>query len=107
MAHENVVTEIARCYAQHVNEHIAERLLRALQAGLDAGGEAGDVHSAALLVADREPFALVDLRVDWREQNPVAELRDLWHAYRPQMTDYVTRAVTPDDAPSYGVPGDL
>ena len=45
--------------------HLAERLLRALEAGLAAGGEEGDVHSAALLVVDRQPFPLVDLRMDW------------------------------------------
>jgi hypothetical protein len=27
--------------------------------------------------------------------------------YKPQMNDYVTRALNPDSAPSYGVPGDL
>ena len=27
-------------------------------------------------------------------------------AYRPQMQDYLTRALDPTAAPSYGVPGD-
>jgi len=31
----------------------------------------------------------------------------LWELYRPQMHDYVTRALNPQAAPSYGVPGDL
>jgi hypothetical protein len=30
----------------------------------------------------------------------------LWQAYRPQMNDYVTRALDPAAAPGYGVPGD-
>ena len=30
-----------------------------------------------------------------------------WEVYEPQIEDYVTRAYNPDDAPSYGVPGDL
>ncbi len=88
--------------------HLADRLLTALQAGMDAGGEMGSVHSSALLVADKQKWPLVDLRVDWAENTcPVAGLKTLWHAYKPQMTDYITRALNPADAPSYGVPGDL
>jgi uncharacterized Ntn-hydrolase superfamily protein len=39
-------------------------------------------------------------------QDPIGELDGLWQAYRPQMQDYVTRALNPTAAPSYGVPGD-
>lgn len=87
--------------------HLAERLLKALAAGLyDAGGEEGPVHSAALLVVDETEWPLVDLRVDWDDQDPIRALSALWTDYQPQMADYVTRAVNPDEAPSYGVPGD-
>jgi len=86
--------------------HLAARLLNALEAGLAAGGEEGPVHSAALLVADEQPWPLVDLRVDWNERDPVAVLRELWTAYQPQMQAYVTRALDPASAPAYGVPGD-
>ena len=86
--------------------HLAARLLRALEAGLAAGGEEGPVHSAALLVADEQPWPLVDLRVDWDERDPIAVLRDLWTDYQPQMEAYVTRALDPASAPAYGVPGD-
>jgi uncharacterized Ntn-hydrolase superfamily protein len=85
---------------------LPERLLIALEEAVVAGGEAGPVHSAALLVMDQQPWALVDLRVDWADENPIGGLRKLWDAYRPQMQDYVTRALNPDSAPSYGVPGD-
>ena len=86
---------------------LSERLLRALEAGLhDGGGEVGEVHSAALLVADKQPWALVDLRVDWDDAAPLSALRHLWEVYEPQMQDYVTRALNPSAAPSYGVPGD-
>ena len=64
------------------------------------------MHSAALLVADKMPFALVDLRVDWDDENPIIRLRDLWTAYQPQMQDYLNRAINPTAAPSYGVAGD-
>jgi len=85
---------------------LPERLLIALEEAVVAGGEAGPVHSAALLVVDQQPWALVDLRVDWADENPIGGVRKLWEAYRPQMNDYVTRALDPSAAPSYGVPGD-
>lgn len=87
--------------------HLAARLMSALEEGLAAGGEEGPTHSAALLVADEQPWPLVDLRVDWDDHNPIAALRQLWTAYEPQMRDYVTRALDPASAPAYGVPGDL
>jgi len=87
--------------------HLANRLLTALEAGLyEAGGEEGIVHSAALLVVDEQEWPLVDLRVDWDEEDPIKALRKLWAAYEPEINDYVTRALDPDSAPSYGVPGD-
>lgn len=93
-------------FAAHADHHLAERLLRSLEAGLSSGGEEGPVHSAALIVHHEQRFALVNLRVDWDEGNPVARLRSLWEAYRPQMGAYLQRAVDPTKAPSYGVPGD-
>ncbi|WP_025808702.1 DUF1028 domain-containing protein [Pseudomonas chlororaphis] len=85
---------------------LAARLLSALQAGQDAGGEAGAVHSAALSVVGELVWPIVDLRVDWAEANPIDELQKLWNAYEPQLQDYLTRALNPTLAPSYGVPGD-
>lgn len=85
---------------------LASRLIAALQAGIDRGGEAGPVHSAAVKVVDDYTWPLVDLRVDWADSAPTAELRRLWLAYEPQMQAYVTRALDPREAPSYGVPGD-
>jgi uncharacterized Ntn-hydrolase superfamily protein len=84
--------------------HLAERLLVGLESGLAAGGEAGPVRSAGLLVADRQPWPVVDLRVDWHDQ-PVAALRALWTEYAPQLDAYVIRALDPDAAPTFGVPG--
>jgi len=85
---------------------LADRLLAAMRAAIVAGGEAGPVHSAALKIAGEHIWPLVDLRVDWTDADPIAELDRLWQAYRPQMQDYVTRALNPTAAPSYGVPGD-
>lgn len=83
------------------------RLMAALAAGLAAGGEAGPVHSAGLLVVDRADWPFVDLRIDWTDDAcPVAALARAWEVYAPQAEAYVTRALDPGAAPSYGVPGD-
>ena len=93
-------------FENYEGTHLAERLLLALEAGLyEAGGEEGPVHSACLLVADRQSWPLVDLRVDQDAHDPVKTLRALWVDYEPQMNDYVTRALNPSQASSYGVPG--
>ncbi|MSP81375.1 MAG: DUF1028 domain-containing protein [Alphaproteobacteria bacterium] len=86
-------------------EHLAERLLQGLEGGLNAGGEMGPVRSAGLYVVDRYPWPICDLRVDWHDA-PVAELRRIWGMYQPQMPEYLTRAINPAAAPSYGVPGE-
>jgi len=85
---------------------LAERLLIGLESGLAAGGEEGPIRSAGLLVADRQPWPVVDLRVDWHDR-PTAALRALWTEYAPQLDAYVIRALDPDAAPTFGVPGDL
>jgi uncharacterized Ntn-hydrolase superfamily protein len=84
-----------------------DRLLAGLTGGLAAGGEAGPVHSAGMKIADRLSWPLVDLRVDWAEEDPVSRLREAWQVYGPQAGDYVRRAEAPGAAPGYGVPGDF
>jgi uncharacterized Ntn-hydrolase superfamily protein len=85
---------------------LADRLLSAMHAALAAGGEAGPVHSASLKVMGDVIWPILDLRVDWADEDPIGQLDALWQAYRPQMQDYLTRALNPGTAPSYGVPGD-
>lgn len=84
---------------------LGDRLLAALQAGEAAGGEEGPVHSCGLLVVDKEAWPVTDLRVDWAE-DPIPDLAAAWDVWKPQADDYVTRALNPSGAPSYGVPGD-
>src|SRR5579864_480734 len=84
---------------------LADRLLASMRAAVAAGGEAGPVHSAALKVVGDVIWPIVDLRVDWADVDPIGQLDALWQAYRPQMQDYLTRALNPTAAPSYGVPG--
>ena len=71
--------------------------MAALQAAVAEGG-AGPVRAAGLLIAEHEPWPLVDLRIDWTEGDPVAELEHLWHLWRPQMRDYLERALDPASA---------
>jgi uncharacterized Ntn-hydrolase superfamily protein len=86
--------------------HLGDRLLVAMRAALQAGGEAGPVRSAGLQVVDKVSWPVADIRVDWTEGCPIAELSTIWDIYKPQLDAYVTRALNPDSAPSYGVPGD-
>ncbi len=86
--------------------HLADRLLAAMAAARDAGGEAGPIHSAGLKLVREVSWPVADLRIDWTEGDPIAELAALWRLYAPQLDAYVTRALDPREAPSYGVPGD-
>jgi uncharacterized Ntn-hydrolase superfamily protein len=85
--------------------HLGERLVAALAAGLAAGGEEGPVRSAGLVVADEVPWPVADLRVDWTDGDPVAELAALWRLWAPQADAYVTRALDPASAPAFESPG--
>lgn len=91
---------------QAASGHLGDRLLAAMQAGLAAGGEAGPVHSAGMLLVDQHSWPLADLRCDWTLDCPIAALQAAWQVYKPQINDYVARALNPAAAPSYGVPGD-
>ena len=93
-------------FAAQPDAHLADRLLAGMRAGLDAGGEEGPIHSAGMLVCHREAWPLTDLRVDW-DDDPIGRLGELWALWKPQADDYVTRALDPESAPSYDVPGDL
>ena len=93
-------------FVRTAGDHIGDRLVAALTAGRDAGGEEGPVRSCGLVVVDRVPWYVTDLRVDWSDDDPIEELARLWERWKPQADDYVTRALDPSTAPSYGVPGD-
>jgi uncharacterized Ntn-hydrolase superfamily protein len=86
---------------------LGDRLIAAMRAALVAGGEAGPVHSAGLLIVDHQMWPYAELRCDWvPDRCPVVEVARAWEVYRPQADAYVTRALAPGQAPSYGVPGD-
>ncbi|HEX6212913.1 MAG TPA: DUF1028 domain-containing protein [Methylomirabilota bacterium] len=76
-----------------------ERLLQALEAGKGAGGQPNGEVSSGLFVVDREPYAIVDLRVDLHPE-PVAELRRLADAYFPLVEYYNLRPRDPNVPPA-------
>ena len=102
---ENVPPAMVTAFEQS-SGHLAHRLITALEAGIKAGGEEGPVRSVGVQVVDTVSWPVVDLRVDW-DDKPVSRLRMLWNEYKPQLENYVTRALNPEAAPSYGVPGDM
>lgn len=86
--------------------HLGDRLISAMRAGLAAGGEAGPIHSAGLKIVDKVAWPVADIRCDWTEACPIEDIANAWQIYKPQLEDYVERAINPRAAPSYGVPGD-
>jgi len=105
LANPDVINAMVDSFTKNSDKELADRLILALEAGVEAGGEAGPVHSAAVLVATNVTWPSTNLRVDW-DENPIAKLRELYKVWAPQAQDYVTRALNPNSAPSYGVPGD-
>jgi len=104
LASETVPAAMIKAFEQS-SGHFGSRLLGALCAGVDAGGEAGSLHSAGMLLGGDPSWPLAELRIDW-DEDPISKMLAGWAVYEPQINDYVTRAYQPEDAPSYGVPGD-
>lgn len=104
LANEGVPAAMVAAF-EDTNADFGDRLLGALVAGVDAGGEAGPLHSAGMLLGGEQTWPLAELRIDW-DDDPIAKMRTGWAVYAPQIDAYVTRALDPEAAPSYGVPGD-
>uniref|UniRef100_A0A9E8CU80 DUF1028 domain-containing protein n=1 Tax=Bosea sp. NBC_00436 TaxID=2969620 RepID=A0A9E8CU80_9HYPH len=94
IANTEVPRRMVEAYEANLELPFAERLLCAVDAGLAAGGETKPIMSSALLIADRNTWPLVDLRIDWRE-NPLTELRALWEFYKPHQERFVKQVLTP------------
>ena len=101
LASEDVPGVMVKAFEAGRDSHLGDRLIAALQAGLAAGGEKGPVHSCGLVLVHDVAWNVADLRVDWAEGDPVAELAALWAIYRPQLDDYVQRALDPSQAPGF------
>jgi uncharacterized Ntn-hydrolase superfamily protein len=85
---------------------LGDRLITAMRAAIKAGGEAGPVRSSGMKLVRDVSWPVADLRCDWTENCPIEQLAHLWEIYKPQLESYVTRAINPSDAPSFGVSGD-
>ncbi|XAH24868.1 DUF1028 domain-containing protein [Xylophilus sp. GW821-FHT01B05] len=107
MLHTRDVPQAMLSAFESAEGSLAERLMLAMLAGQEAGGEEGPVHSAGLLVYGDQSWPIVDLRLDWVELDPVQALYATWKVYEPQLQAYITRALDPRAAPSFGVPGNL
>ena len=105
LANENVPKKIVDGFENETG-HLGDRLISALKSGLNAGGEAGPLHSAGLQICDDVSWPVVDLRCDWIESCPIDAISNSWNIYKPQIQNYVQRALDPRESPSYGVPGD-
>ncbi len=105
LANEDVPSAIVEGF-ESADGHLGDRLIAAMRAGLKAGGEAGPVHSAGMQICDKVSWPVADLRCDWTEDCPIEAIAGAWVVYKPQLDAYVQRALNPQAAPSYGVPGD-
>ncbi|NMP27560.1 DUF1028 domain-containing protein [Rahnella sp. SAP-1] len=106
LANSGVIEAMVSQFCADPASSLGDRLIAALQAGLRAGGEAGPIYSAGMKIVSSESWPLTDLRVDWHEQDAIGELARFWQLWQPQSEAYLTRAINPAQAPSYGVPGD-
>lgn len=96
LASPNVPAAMAERFREGTGA-LEDRLLAALDAGLAAGGEIKPLRSAALKVADRDPFPYTDLRVDC-DDAPIERLRTLWRQWQPVADTCRKWALDPDGA---------
>jgi len=104
LSSEKVPEKMVEAFSSTDGE-LETKLFAGLLAGEDAGGEEGEVRSAGLAVVHDVGWRVTDIRVDEGER-PIQELGRILGVWMPQRDDYVLRGISPDKAPSYGVPGD-
>lgn len=78
--------------------HVGDRIVVALRAGRDAGSALERMRSAGLKLVRDRAWPVADLRVDWTDGDPVEELAALWARYKPQLDEFVARALDPEHA---------
>ena len=93
LAGEGVLLAMAAAFRDSAELDLDERLLRALEAGDAAGGDRRGKQSAALKLHHRQPFALLDLRVD-EHPEPVTELRRVHGIARAETLPFVQQMPT-------------
>ena len=92
---QTVPAAMVKAFEANPRAPLALRLIDALEAGNAAGGEFKPLMSAGLIIAYREAFPYVDLRVD-SDPDPIETMRRLWQEYEPVADMFVARAVHPD-----------
>lgn len=102
-----VPAAMVSAFAACAGQPLGDRLIAAMRAAETAGGEEGPVHSVGMLLVRREAWPIADLRVDWADEDPIGQIATLWERWKGEMEAYVSRALDPSVAPSYGVPGDM
>jgi len=91
---EAVVADMAKVMDDTVGQDLAERLMLAIEAGGNAGGQEEGQFSGAILIYGSEPFAELDLRVDYHE-NAIPELRRIYDWFKPLVPYYLERVHNP------------
>lgn len=56
------------------------------------------MRSAGMKLVRDMAWPVADLRVDWTDGDPVEELAALWARYKPQLDEFVARALDPEHA---------
>lgn len=107
LADPGVPDAMVAAFTSMTGQGLGDRLLSAMRAAVAAGGEEGPVHSVGMILVRNEAWPIADLRVDWVDEDPIAELARLWQRWKGEMEAYVARALNPSVAPTYGVPGDM
>ncbi len=77
---------------------LGDRIVAALRAGRDADGALERMRSAGMRLVRDMAWPVADLRVDWTDGDPVEELAALWVRYKPQLDEFVARALDPEHA---------
>jgi uncharacterized Ntn-hydrolase superfamily protein len=91
---EEVVQAMAGAMDATIRDELWDRLMAAIEAGGNAGGQKEGQFSAAILVYSDEPFADLDLRVDFHE-GAIAELRRIYDRMKPLIPYYRQRPYDP------------
>ena len=90
---------MAAAFAADPAAHLGDRLWRPLRPGATRAARRARCTRPGWWWCDAVAWPVTDLRVDWTEADPVAELAALWERWRPLAADYVTRALDPGSAP--------
>jgi len=88
LAGPEVLEAMRRAFEADPDEPLAKRLLAAPLAGDEAGGDRRGKQSAALLVADKEPYPIVSLRVDDHPEAP-AELQRIFALFEKTFPKHI------------------